>query len=84
MCIGVNEQGLAVVTHCGQSRVRQWNYDPKTKLLKEMTKENRCATVSMEGGVFRAKLVKCDSKDENQHWDLTFYKKSGLKMNQIV
>ena len=84
MCIGVNDDNLAVVTHCAESRVRQWAYDPKTKLLKEMSNKKRCVSVTSVNGVFRAALVKCDLNDENQHWDLTFYKKSGLKMNQLV
>ena len=83
MCIGVNNQGIAVVTHCGESRVRQWAYDPKTRLLKEMSK-GRCVSVAEINGSFRAKVVKCDTKDEKQLWDITFYKKSGLKFNELV
>ena len=33
MCIGVNAERIATVTHCQRASI--WNYDPKVKLVKE-------------------------------------------------
>ena len=35
-------------------------------------------------GAFRVKMIKCNSKDENQHWEFTFYNKAGLSYDKIV
>jgi hypothetical protein len=81
MCIGINKQKLATVTHC--QRAGYWTYDPKTYSLRNV-QAGKCLTVASHENEMRAKLVKCDTEDENQHWDFTFFKKSGLSYDKVV
>ena len=81
MCIGVNRDKLATVTHC--QRARQWNYDSKKKLLRDQ-KSGLCMSVAHVNEAFRAKMIKCNADDVNQHWEFTFYQKSGLTYDKIV
>lgn len=81
MCIGESRDKVATVTHCGRSG--QWTYDVTTKLMRHMT-TGLCLTVGQHGGAYRGLMMKCDSGNENQHWQFTFYKKAGLKYDQIV
>ena len=35
-------------------------------------------------GALRVVMIKCNSKDENQHWEFSFYNKAGLPYQKIV
>ena len=81
MCIGVNAQKLATVTHC--QRASQWVYDPQSKTIKDL-RSGLCMSVFDLSGQYRVKMVKCNPSDEFQQFTYTFYKKSGLKYSEIV
>ena len=81
MCIGVGADKLATVTHCQRAGI--WSYDKKTKLMRH-AKTGLCMSVADIQGAFRVKMIKCNAKDENQHWEFTFYNKAGLSYDKIV
>lgn len=81
MCIGVNAQKIATVTHCQRASI--WNYDPKKQLVRDV-KSGLCMALAQVNGVFRIQMTKCDAKDSNQIWNFTFYSKTGLPYNKVV
>ena len=81
MCIGVNAEKLATVTHCQRASI--WSYDQKTKILRD-SKSGLCMSVAFVDDAYRIKMVKCNSNDENQDWKFTFYNKKGLTYENIV
>lgn len=82
MCIGVEKtNGFATVTHCGRSGT--WSYDAATKLLRHSL-TGKCMAAKQEAGAFRAKAVKCDKSQDDQHWEFTRYKRTGIKYTELV
>ena len=81
MCIGVDSNKVAIVTDCG--RAGHWNYDKKSNLMKNIN-TGLCMSVGKINGVLRVKMIRCNSKDVNQHWKFSFYDKTGLPYQKIV
>lgn len=81
MCVGVNADKIVTITHC--QRASQWNYDAKNSLLKD-SRSGLCMSIAQLGSTYRLKMVKCNAADTNQHWNFTFYRKSGLTYDKIV
>jgi len=81
MCIGVNAERIATVTHCQRASI--WNYDPKAKRIRD-SKSGLCMSVAYVNNTYRIKMVKCIKNDENQEWKFTFYNKNALYYENIV
>ena len=77
----MDSNNVAIVTDC--ARAGHWNYDKKSKLMKNIN-SGLCMSVDKINGVLRVKMTKCNSKDENQHWKFSFYNKTGLSYHEIV